>query len=91
MEREIDLLRGNDLDTPLVICGIWESKKQQVAQAEGKDLAERYRVPFFEISLANREDVQRVCFELARSIENKETRKDRKGKKGKKQKGCTVC
>ena len=97
VEREIDLLRGNDLDTPLVICGIWESDERQVSQAEGKALADKYDVPFFEISLAKREDVQRVCFELARSIENKETRKGRKrkkgkkGKKGKKQKGCTVC
>ena len=95
VEREIDLLRANDLDTPLVVCGIWESDERQVSQDEGKALADKYDVPFFEISLAKREHVQRVCFELAWVIENKETiqqtRKGRKGKKGKKHKGCTVC
>ena len=95
VEREIGLLRGNDLDTPLVICGIWESEERQVSRAEGKTLADKYRVPLFEISLAKREHVQRVCFELAWVIENpkttQEARKGKKGRKGKKHKGCTVC
>ena len=95
VEREIGLLRGNDLDTPLVICGIWESEERQVSRAEGKALADKYRVPLFEISLAKREHVQRVCFELAWAIENpkttQEARKGKKGRKGKKHKGCTVC
>mmetsp|Transcript_26379 Transcript_26379/g.37142 ORF Transcript_26379/g.37142 Transcript_26379/m.37142 type:complete len:193 (+) Transcript_26379:172-750(+) len=96
LRQNILRMKGEDMSFPVVLAGNKKdlTNERQVTEQEGKELAEKFNIPFLETSAKTNENVNEVFFTLVRQINKWRKDHPEKSKKGGRdpsgKKKCTI-